>query len=89
MAGWETQEEAALSPPASEAGRPGGSDSALSGNAPWGLAAAGSFGGEQTDEGNVISISCISDCIDIKSGWTSNMSCPFIFHCTVSGIYLH
>lgn len=31
--GWARQEEASLSPPASEAGRLGGSDSAPSGNA--------------------------------------------------------
>ncbi len=41
-AGWEMQVEAVLSPPASEAGRPDDSDSALSGNAQWGSAATGS-----------------------------------------------
>lgn len=41
--GWEKQEEeAALSPPASEAERPDGSGSALSDNARWGSAATGS-----------------------------------------------
>lgn len=36
MAGWEKQEEDVPSLPASEAGRRGGSNSALLGIAPWG-----------------------------------------------------
>lgn len=36
VAGWEKQEEDVPSLPASEAGRRGGSNSALSGIAPWG-----------------------------------------------------
>ena len=43
-AGWETQEAGAPSPPASEAGRPDGSNSAPSGSARSGSAAAGSKG---------------------------------------------
>lgn len=42
--GWETPEKASLSLPASEAGRPDGSNSALSDNAQSGLAATGSDG---------------------------------------------
>lgn len=47
--GWEMQEEAALSPPASEAERPDGLNSALSDNAQWGLAATSSDGKRHTE----------------------------------------
>lgn len=66
-AGWEMQEEAVLSLPASEAGRPDGSNSALSDIAQWGSAATGSDGKDAWRE--CILKACVSNFIDTNYWW--------------------